>query len=90
MIYFLCENLINMIKRSIHEDILYIKNNIYNVKDLLIHIGIVIFTAVASAPPSAVEVVHSLQRYYDEGKLEGINRFWTVGIFIFSTLLQCL
>ena len=66
------ENLINMIK-NIHEDILYIKNKIQY--DLLIHIGIVIFTAVASA--------HTQSAYYDEGKLEGINRFWTVGIFIF-------
>ena len=59
--------------KNIHTIILYIKNKIHY--DLLLHIGIIIFAAVASA--------HTQSVYYDEGKLPGINRLWTVGIFIF-------
>lgn len=59
--------------KNIHKDILYIKNKIHY--DVLLHIGIVIFTAVASA--------HAQSTYYDEGKMVGVNRLWTVGIFIF-------
>ena len=66
------DNLINIIK-NIHKYILFIKNKIQY--DLFLHIGIVIFTAIASA--------HAQSTYYDEGKLPGINRLWTVGIFIF-------
>ena len=59
--------------KNIHKDILFIKNKIHY--DVLLHIGIVIFTSVASA--------HAQSTYYVEGKMPGINRLWTVGIFIF-------
>jgi len=59
--------------KNIHKDILYIKDKIHY--DLILHIGIVIFTAVASA--------HAHSTYYDEGKLVGINRITTVVIFLF-------
>ena len=59
--------------KNIHKDILFIKDKIHY--DVLLHIGIVIFTAVASA--------HAHSTYYDEGKMAGINRLWTVGIFVF-------
>ena len=59
--------------KTVHTDILYIKNKIHY--DLLLHIGVVIFTAIASA--------HAHTTYYDEGKLVGVNRFTTIIIFIF-------
>lgn len=58
--------------KNIHKYILYIKNIIHY--DILIHIGIIITSAVASA--------HAQSLYYDEKNMEGINRLWTVGIFI--------
>tara|TARA_Y100000589_G_scaffold321930_1_gene354058 strand:- start:2210 stop:2455 length:246 start_codon:yes stop_codon:yes gene_type:complete len=59
--------------KNIHSEILYVKDKIHY--DLLLHIGIVIFTAVASA--------HAHSTYYEEGKFEGMNRFITIIIFIF-------
>jgi len=66
------DKIIELLK-NIHKDILFIKDKIHY--DVLLHIGIVIFTAVASA--------HAHSTYYDEGKMVGINRLWTVGIFVF-------
>ena len=51
---------------------LYVKDKIHY--DLLLHIGIVIFTAVASA--------HAHSTYYEEGKFEGMNRFITIIILM--------
>ena len=62
-----------LIAKSIHKNILYIKNIIHY--EMLLHIGIIIFTAVASA--------HAHSTYYEEGKIPGINRLVTLAMFIF-------
>tara|TARA_B110001450_G_C17288063_1_gene346272 strand:+ start:193 stop:438 length:246 start_codon:yes stop_codon:yes gene_type:complete len=61
------------IAKNMHTNVLFIKNKIHY--DLLLHIGIIIFTAIASS--------HAHATYYNEGKMQGINRIWTIGIFIF-------
>lgn len=66
------DKIIELLKH-IHKDILFIKDKIHY--DLLLHIGIIIFTAVASA--------HAHATYYEEGKFEGMNRFITIIIFVF-------
>jgi hypothetical protein len=58
--------------KNIDKDILYIKNILHY--DVILHIGLIIFTAVASA--------HTHTSYYEEGKMPGINRIWAVCIFI--------